>query len=135
MTPKTFLAGVLFSVYFLSGIHAYTVVLKNGKTIRGTFVSSDGEKLVLKDSKGVQLSFKKAMVDMDKTNAANSMQTQKVSESQAPVSQTAPHPAPKPAHVVNESDLKKWRENHDLGQKTFSKQDDEDSEYAESPEA
>src|SRR4026208_2452798 len=50
---------------------AYTVVLKNGKTMTGTLISETEQSILFKDDAGVQYSLKKANLDLEKMSAAN----------------------------------------------------------------
>jgi hypothetical protein len=50
---------------------AYTVVLTSGKRIEGTLVSDQQSTIVIKDSHGVLISFKKSMLDLVATSTAN----------------------------------------------------------------
>jgi len=60
----TFLAAVCFS-------QDYTVVLKNGKTMKGKLISETSDGIVFKDESGVQYSLKKSSLDMEKMQQAN----------------------------------------------------------------
>ncbi len=61
---------ILF-VVFAHPLIAYTVVLKSGKRIEGTFVAEDKATLQIKDSRGVFLSFKRELLDMDSMSRVN----------------------------------------------------------------
>lgn len=57
---------------FASSLHAYTIVLKNGRRCSGDLISDSGSTYQLHDSAtGVFLSFKKEQVDAVATTAAN----------------------------------------------------------------
>lgn len=72
---------------------AYTVVTKNGKTLKGTLVSETTDAIIFKDEQGVQFSFKKSGLDLVKMADAN--------KPPAPAPALAPPPkqAPKPVVV------------------------------------
>jgi hypothetical protein len=111
-------AGLLVAI--ASFASAYTVVLKNGKTIQGTLVSENDEMCIVKDSSGIQLNLKKSNVDLEKTAAAN--QPLAASEKSAPPADSPNQDAvKKPARKITEEDLEKLREKYDLGEGTFSK--------------
>lgn len=86
------IAGFIFSA------ETYTVILKNGKTMKGHLLSESAEMIVFKDDKGLQYSLKKSLLDLEKMKEANSppvpppeevpqeIQTTQVTES----TQTAP---------------------------------------------
>lgn len=65
----SFLILVLLCVHPL---FAYTVVLKSGKRIDGTFVAEDSITLQMKDSRGVILSIKRELLDLEATVRENS---------------------------------------------------------------
>lgn len=50
---------------FVHPLFAYTVILKSGKRIEGTFIAEDKATLQIKDSRGVILSFKRELLDLD----------------------------------------------------------------------
>ena len=50
----------------------YTVVLNSGKRVEGTLISDRESTIVIRDSKGVVISFKKAALNHDAMNVANS---------------------------------------------------------------
>jgi hypothetical protein len=50
---------------------SYTVILKNGKVLKGKLLSETDELLVFKDEVGLQYSLKKSLVDLEKTKQAN----------------------------------------------------------------
>lgn len=81
---------VLLIVPFV-GAQAYTVVLKNGKVMKGTYVSETNDSLVFKDEKGFQYSLKKSLLDLEKMEEAN-----KPPEPPPVAAELAPEPAPEP---------------------------------------
>jgi hypothetical protein len=56
---------LILVLLFADPLIAYTVVLKSGKRIEGTFVAEDQATLQIKDSRGVILSFKRERLDLD----------------------------------------------------------------------
>ena len=49
----------------------YTVILKNGKVIKGHLLSENSEMIVFKDNQGLQYSLKKSILDLEKMKEAN----------------------------------------------------------------
>jgi hypothetical protein len=49
----------------------YTVILKNGKMMKGHLLSENAEMIVFKDEKGLQYSLKKTALDLEKMKEAN----------------------------------------------------------------
>jgi hypothetical protein len=49
----------------------YTVILKNGKMMKGRLLSENSEMIVFKDHKGIQYSLKKTALDLEKMKEAN----------------------------------------------------------------
>ena len=49
----------------------YTVILKNGKMMKGHLLSENSEMIVFKDDKGLQYSLKKTVLDLEKMKEAN----------------------------------------------------------------
>jgi hypothetical protein len=122
--------GILFA--FISTTYAYDVVLKNGKSVHGTKVSEDENQIVVQDASGVRINIKKTNVDTAKTEAANPQTT---TPQTPPATNTPPKPATtqtatpkKPARKITKEDLEKLKEKYDLGEGTFNKDSDEDSE-------
>lgn len=56
---------LILLLLFVHPLFAYTVVLKSGKRIHGAFVAEDNATLQIKDSRGVILSFKRDLLDLD----------------------------------------------------------------------
>jgi hypothetical protein len=50
---------------------SYTVILKNGKVMKGHLISENEDMILFKDEKGLQYSLKKAVLDLQKMNIAN----------------------------------------------------------------
>lgn len=67
----TMLLVIFLSVLVCIQSWAYTVILKNGKVIKGTLISEDDVGLVFKDEKGFQFSLKKSALDLDKMKESN----------------------------------------------------------------
>jgi hypothetical protein len=68
MFIPSYLLMFLFVAY---GACPYTVVLTSGKTIRGTFVSEQQDTIVIKDTHGVLISFKKNKLDLQAMSVTN----------------------------------------------------------------
>jgi hypothetical protein len=89
----------------------YQVILKNGKTLDGTFVSEDSEKISIKDKDGVLLNFKKSLIDLEKTAEANKP-VEEPPKTVEPKKEIAPEQPPKPkkkARVYTANDLYRLR--------------------------
>jgi hypothetical protein len=71
---------------------AYTVVMKNGKTMTGTLISETDQTLIFKDDAGIQYSLKKSNLDLDKMSQANAPKV----EAPPPIPPAAPSSAPEP---------------------------------------
>ncbi|MCI0444674.1 hypothetical protein L0152_15890 [bacterium] len=105
---STVLCLVIASLAFSE--ETYTVILKNGKMMKGYLLSENAEMIVFKDDKGLQYSLKKTVLDLEKMKEANvppappvpepvevepEVQTQPSPET----SETAPTEAPETAPV------------------------------------
>jgi hypothetical protein len=62
---------LLFFVLTAPAAYGYTVVLNTGKKIQGTFVTEQQNTIVIKDSQGVLISFKKTILDLQAMSLAN----------------------------------------------------------------
>ncbi len=62
----------------------YTVILKNGKMMKGHLLSENAEMIVFKDDKGLQYSLKKTALDLEKMKAANMPPAPPVTETPVP---------------------------------------------------
>ncbi|HSE40982.1 MAG TPA: hypothetical protein VLH08_09485 [Acidobacteriota bacterium] len=132
---KGFLCFLLL-LFIAATTQAYEVILKNGKTVKGTLVSEDDSKIVIRDSDGVQINIKKINVDNEKTKTANptpapaaAVEQLKPTEPASPVKKSETKQAPKKAATkLTEEDLKKLREKYDLGEGTFKEGTAEESE-------
>src|SRR5258705_3303000 len=87
-----------FALLFLANLaFAYQVILKNGKTVEGTFVTEDSEKISVKDKDGVLLNFKKNLTDLEKTAEANKpVEEPPKQEKVEPQKESTPTPPAKP---------------------------------------
>lgn len=96
----------------------YELILKNGKKIEGTIVSEDEEKYTLKDKTGLILNFKKIIVDLEKTAAANKPAEQKpvaeTKESEKTVKEETAVKPKKPARVYDQSDVYRLRSEYPM---------------------
>lgn len=86
---STVLILLLTSLLFSDEI--YTVILKNGKMMKGHLVSENNEMIVFKDAQGLQYSMKKSLLDLEKMKAANAPSQ--------PVPEPIPEPVPEPVEV------------------------------------
>jgi superfamily II DNA helicase RecQ len=98
---------------------AYDVVLKNGKTVHGSLISEDNEKISIKDKDGLVLNFKKSLIDLEKTSAANkpAAVAEPAKPAEQPQKESAEKSAPKtkkPARVYTDSDLYRLRAEHPM---------------------
>jgi len=123
---------LVYSLCALNFSFAYTVILKNGKTIQGTLVSENSDMYVLKDASGIQLNFKKTAVDAEKTLSANQAVQTTVPSAKPdspPKSEAKPQPAAlskKAARTFTEEDLQRLREKYNLGGGRSSTSDEAD---------
>jgi hypothetical protein len=62
---------VLLLTSLLFSEETYTVILKNGKTMKGHLVSENSEMIIFKDAQGLQYSLKKSVLDLEKMKQAN----------------------------------------------------------------
>jgi hypothetical protein len=126
----------LFAMFLITtSSFSYTVILKNGKTIEGTLVEQTDDLIVLRDASGIKMDFKKASVDLPKTEVANqkkdtpSVSTVKEESSAAQSQPSVDASKPKkPAKVLNEADIERLRKKYDLGQGMISKDSVQPSE-------
>jgi hypothetical protein len=72
MFLPSLLIVILLTVNFCE---AYTVVTRSGKRISGTLISEDDHTIVIKDSQGFAMSFKKQTIDLMAMQHANAAQT------------------------------------------------------------
>ena len=91
---------------------SYELILNNGKTVQGTLLSEDDEKLSIKDKDGVILNFKKSIVDLQKTAEANRPVQEPVvaaKDPEKPAKAETPSKPKKPARVYEQSDVYRLR--------------------------
>ena len=86
---------------------AYTVVLKNGKTMTGTLISETDQVILFKDDGGVQYSLKKANLDLAKMTEANAAPVQP--EPAAVTPPPAPEVPKKKGRVYTKEDVDNLR--------------------------
>lgn len=117
---------------------AYTVVMKNGKTIKGTVISETADGLVFKDESGLQYSLKKSNLDLEKMEEANKPQAAPAppppadssatpSSPTEPAQPPAPPQTPKPARVYTQEDINRLRGASDVADDTDADVDVEDT--------
>lgn len=89
---------------------AYTIILKNGKTMTGTLVSETDKVILFKDIDGVQYSLKKENLDLVKMSEANApIPEPAVEASPAPVEQPV---VKKKSRVYTKEDVDSLREKY-----------------------
>ena len=121
---KSVFGVFLFAMFLITtSSFSYTVILKNGKTIEGTLVDQTDDLIVLRDASGIKMDFKKASVDLPKTEVANQKKdTPGVAtvKEETPAAQSKPSvDASKPkkqTRVLKEADIERLRKKYDLGQ-------------------
>lgn len=153
--PKfTPLLLLIFVFCVTQSVFCYTVVLKNGKIKEGTLLVETDEFISLKDSSGIQMTFKKTTIDLAKTAEKNVVPPAPAPEVKKPEAPAAPavpadpakeakpaKPAKpaiepkskKPARVLKEEDLEKLRKKYDFGSSSGT-QDDQPVVEEESPQ-
>lgn len=62
---------LIFGICLAQSAFCYTVVLKNGKIKEGTLLVETDDSITLKDSSGIQMTFKKSALDLTKTKEKN----------------------------------------------------------------
>ncbi len=72
----------------------YTVILKNGKMMKGQLLSENDDVIVFKDEKGLQYSLKKSLLDLEKMKKANEPPPTEPAPSETQSEQTAEEPEP-----------------------------------------
>jgi hypothetical protein len=88
---------------------AYTVVLKNGKSMTGTLILETEDVILFKDHDGIQYSLKKNNVDLTKTSEANAPKM----ETPPPVGEPRVEPPPKKkSRVYTKEDVDALREKY-----------------------
>src|SRR6188508_2984960 len=73
MNHRLLLSVFVILLFTVSTAFSYTVILKNGKHIKGRYVSDSENAIVIQDRDGVHLTFRKTTLDLDamqKSNAA-----------------------------------------------------------------
>ena len=94
--------------------------------MEGTLVEETNDLIILKDNSGIQINFKKANLDLEKTTAANDKAEStpaapesakaKLTASESKSDSIKSDPPNKPVRVVTEADLEKLRKKYDLGE-------------------
>ncbi len=64
---------VLFACFLftVSIAFSYDVVLKSGKIVKGSLFSENDDVIVLQDASGIKLTFKKTLVNLERTTEVN----------------------------------------------------------------
>jgi len=68
---KTLFSAFCFVFFLTTTGFSYELVLKDGRIIKGTLITEDADKIILKADTGAFVNFKKENVDLEKTTAAN----------------------------------------------------------------
>jgi hypothetical protein len=84
----------------LSGAESYTVVLKSGKTLEGTFISETVSSIIFKDASGSQLSLKKSTLDLVKMGELNAASPDPTKPPAPPVPASPPKKSQAPKQNV-----------------------------------
>jgi hypothetical protein len=86
---------------------AYTVVMKNGKTMTGTLISETDQVMVFKDDSGIQYSLKKTNLDLNKMTEANTARAVEPPPAMEPPAApaAAPEAPKKKARVYTKDDV------------------------------
>jgi len=105
MLKRVTLLLIVFCVG-MTAANAYTVVLKNGKTLSGNLVSETEQMIIFKDDTGLQYSLKKANLDLEKMKEANAPKMEPPPV--APPAE-APQTPKKKARVYTKEDLEAIR--------------------------
>lgn len=71
MRTILFIVLCLFITSLAFSEEPYTVILKNGKVMKGHLLSENAELIVFKDNQGLQYSLKKSVLDLEKMKDAN----------------------------------------------------------------
>jgi hypothetical protein len=91
---------------------AYTVILKNGKSMNGTLISETEQVILFKDEAGVQYSLKKNNLDLVKMSEANALKPETAAPvAAAPVPVAEPEPKKK-SRVYTKEDVDTLREKY-----------------------
>jgi hypothetical protein len=109
---------ILFLVMILPllRVDAYTVVMKNGKSMTGALISETAEGIVFKDETGLQFSLRKSGLDLEKMAEANKPPAPPVPPPLAPAEPAKAPPQPqtrmtnKPAKVYTQEDIDRLKE-------------------------
>jgi hypothetical protein len=117
---KTLMFTIIFLVIGSAPItFGYELILKSGKTVQGTLVTEDDEKITIKDEDGITLNFKKNLIDLQKTADANQPKPAEsvvaVKEPEKPATKTEePSKPKKPARVYEQSDVYRLRSEYPM---------------------
>ena len=100
---KMFAFPVMLFFLTVAAADAYTVVLKNGKSMTGTLVSETADIILFKDDAGIQYSLKKANLDLTRMAEANAPQPEPVPPQ--PVVETIKEQPKKKGRVYTREDV------------------------------
>jgi hypothetical protein len=117
MKRHTYTLIILFLWIAVPISFSYELILKNGKTVQGTLISEDQEKISIKDKQGVILNFKKSIVDIQKTADANAPVEKPVvaaKETEKPAKVETPAKPKKPSRVYEQSDVYRLRSEYPM---------------------
>jgi hypothetical protein len=101
---------VLIGISAVAG--AYTVVLKNGKSMNGTLISETEQVILFKDEAGVQYSLKKSNLDLARMGEANAPKPEVASPAAAAPAPVAAPKQTKKSRVYTKEDVDALREKY-----------------------
>lgn len=76
MLPLKYLTAFAVVFFFIGIASGYSVILKSGKTINGTFLKETSSEILVQDSDGITLTFRKSTLDLAAMKEANSQTRQ-----------------------------------------------------------
>jgi uncharacterized protein YukE len=112
MLKRVALAVIVMIICSFLRAEAYTVVMKNGKVMKGILVSETADGIVFKDDAGLQFSLKKSVLDLVKMEEANKPPGTPVPTASGPApgqSETQPQTpvVKKPARTYTSEDIER----------------------------
>lgn len=110
MLKRLWVIPVLLLVLSCLPADAYTVILKNGKVMKGTLISESDQKIVFKDEHGMQFSLNKSTLDVGKMQEANTAPPPPPPAAETKPATPAAPASKKPARVYTAADLQAVRD-------------------------
>src|SRR5688572_19554713 len=107
---KTFAFLVMIFCMTAAAAGAYTVILKNGKSMNGVLVAETADVILFKDDAGIQYSLKKANLDLARMAEANAPKAEPVPPTMDTT--TAPEPPKKKGRVYTKEDVDALRDKY-----------------------